>query len=384
MSKMQEEAIHPLVLLKISLTNVTDFRAGQGKQYLLNEILALSILAMLCGAEDFTGMAVYCEEKEDFLRKYYKLKTGKTPSHDLFRWVFAHIDSNEFLGCFVEWTKVMSKLFPEEVIAIDGKAIRATRDSSSSVTSAIHLVSAWASENGMVLGQVRVDAKSNEKTAIPKLLKLLEIEGCIVTIDAMGTHPPIAQNILDKKADYLLALKKNNKTFFLEVESFFKNMKGTSLISDFAEEKSKGHGRVEHRKCYLITDLSYFPDAALWPKLSSLVCIESEVITSKKTTKECRYYVSSLKTNATAILNAVRKHWSIEINLHWRLDVTFNEDRSRSKFKNCPENLSIARKITLAILDADNRRLGGKNKKLRVALSEKYLTKLLKLFIDNL
>jgi len=329
-------------------------------------------------------MAVYCEEKEEFLRRYYKLKTDKTPSHDLFRFVFGHIDPKEFLGCFIEWTKAMSKLFPGEVIPIDGKAIRATRDNSSSVTSAIHLVSAWASENGMVLGQVRVDNKSNEKTAIPKLLKLLDIEGCIVSIDAMGTHPPIAQNILDKKADYLLALKKNNKMFYLEVESFFQNMKETTLISDFAQEKVKGHGRTEHRKCYLITDLAYFPDAALWPKLSSLVCIENEVVTSKKTTKEYRYYVSSLKSDAATMLKAVKKHWSIEINLHWRLDVTFNEDRSRCKFKNCPENLSIARKIALAILDADNQRLGGKNKKLRVALSEKYLIKLLNSFIDKL
>ena len=201
---MKEKTTHPLESLKTCFNGVTDFRKPQGKQFLLNELLSVSILSMLSGAEDFTGMAEYSKEKETFLREYYQLHPQKTPSHDLFRWLFAHIEPQEFLSCFIDWTQVMSKLHPGEIVLLDGKALRATRNSSS-VKSALHLVSAWTSQNGLVIGQVKVDKKSNEKTAIPKLLELLEIEGCTVTIDAMGTHPPIAQKIVDKKADYILA-----------------------------------------------------------------------------------------------------------------------------------------------------------------------------------
>lgn len=278
----------------------------------------------------------------------------------------------------------MAQLLPKEVVAIDGKALRATRQRDKK-TSAIYLVSAWASQNGLALGQLKVDKKSNEKTAIPKLVEMLDLQGCIVSIDAMGTHPPIAQKIVDKKADYLLVLKKNNKNFFLEVENFFENFKGEQgLIHDFAEEKIQAHGRIEHRKCHIFTALEYLPDAALWPKMKCLVCIESQRTILEKTTNENRYYLSSLSGNAQQILQAVKQHWSIENNLHWRLDVTFNEDKSRTKFKNCPENLAIARKIALAILDTDKTRLGGKNKRLKAAWNENYLVKLINSFVDKI
>ena len=379
---MEENGENPITeLLKICL-GVSEFRGLQGLHFYLNDIIGASILAMLSGAEDFTGMAEFCKDKKDFLCQYFRF-SKKTPSHDQFRWIYANICPEEFMKCFVDWTEIVSKMTKGEVIPIDGKVLRATRQGSN-VKSALCIVSAWASSNGMSLGQVKVDKKSNEKTAIPKLLDLLEIKGGVVSIDAMGTHPPIAQKIIDKEADYLLALKKNNKNLFLEVENFFNNFKGTELIHDFASQKVEAHGRIEVRNCYLITALDYIPDTADWPGLKSLVCIESQRTIGAKTTNETRYYLGSFVEDAQTMLAKTIKHWSIENNLHWRLDVTYLEDKCRTKFKNCPENLSIARKITLAILDADKQRLGGRNKRLKLGWNENNLISLIQSFINTL
>jgi len=379
---MKEKTKHPILELINICTGITEFRGLQGREFYLNDIVGSSILAMLSGAEDFTGMAEYCKEKKDFLCQFFKF-SNKTPSHDQFRWIYANILPEEFMKCFTDWTAIMSKITKGEVIPIDGKVLRATRNGSS-VKSALCIVSAWASSNGMSLGQVKVDRKSNEITAIPKLLKLLNIKGGVISIDAMGTHPPIAQKIVDKKADYILALKKNNRNFFVEVESFFNNFKDSKLIYDFAKQETKAHGRIEIRKCYIITALAYIPDTVNWPGLKSLVCIESHRTVNGKTTLENRYYLSSLMENAEQMLNKITKHWSIENNLHWRLDVTFLEDKCRTSYKNCPENLAIARKIALAILDADKTRIGGRNKRLKAAWNENYLTKLISSFINTL
>jgi len=380
--KMIEKTVDPILELINICSGITDFRGLQGREFQLNDIIGSSILAMLSGAEDFTGMAEYCKEKKVFLCRFFSF-SNKTPSHDQFRWIYANIVPEEFMKCFTDWTMVMSKITKGEVIPIDGKVLRATKKGSS-VSSALCIVSAWASSNGMSLGQVKVDKKSNEKTAIPKLLELLEVKGGVVSIDAMGTHPPIAQKIIDKEADYILALKKNNKNFYTEVESFFNNFKDSKLIYDFAKQEKIAHGRIEVRKCYIITSLEYIPDTLNWPELKSLVCIESQRTEKGKTTLENRYYLTSLMENAEQMLNKIIKHWSIENNLHWRLDVTFLEDKCRTKHKNCPENLSIARKIALAILDADKTRLGGRNKRLKAAWNENYLINLISSFIHTL
>lgn len=211
---MENQTEHPIETLTNICLGVTEFRKSKGKQYHLNDLIGASILAMLSGAEDFTGMAIYCKEKKDFLCEYFRF-SKKTPSHDQFRWIYANIDPEEFMNCFVKWTDIMSKITKGEVIPIDGKVLRGTRNKDG-IKSALCIVSAWASSNGMSLGQVKVDKKSNEKTAIPKLLDLLDIEGGVISIDAMGTHPPIAQKIIDKKADYILALKKTIKTSSLK------------------------------------------------------------------------------------------------------------------------------------------------------------------------
>lgn len=205
---MESTNVNPILALRSCFKGVTEYRKPQGKTYDLEDLLAASILAILSGADGFTSMSEYCEDKLVFLQKYFKF--DEPPSHDTFRRLYAFISPDEFHKCFVEWTQVLAKLFPGEVIPIDGKALRATREGNKK-TSAIYIVSAWASENGICLGQSKVNKKSNEKTAIPKLLEALDIEGCIVTIDAMGAHPPIAKKIVDKEADYILALKKITK-----------------------------------------------------------------------------------------------------------------------------------------------------------------------------
>jgi len=195
--------------LRSCFEEVADFRKPQGLRYNLADLLTVSILATLSGANDFTAMSEYCKDKWDFLQQHFNFH--KVPSHDLFRRVYAFISPKQFYGCFIRWTNILAKLYPGELVAIDGKALRATREGDKN-TSATYIVSAWASENGLCLGGEKVNKKSNEKTAIPSLLKALDIEGCIVSIDAMGTHPPIAKEILDKEADYILALKKTTKT----------------------------------------------------------------------------------------------------------------------------------------------------------------------------
>lgn len=206
---MENIDIEAVLELRNCFENVTDVRKPQGLRYNLADLIAVSILATLSGADGFTAMAIYCEEKLVFLQQFFKFH--KAPSHDLFRTIYAFISPQQFYSGFVEWTKVLAKLYPGELVAIDGKALRANRQGDKS-TSATYIVSAWASENGLCLGNEKVNKKSNEKTAIPSLLKALDIEGCVVSIDAMGTHPPIAKQILDKKADYILALKKTTKT----------------------------------------------------------------------------------------------------------------------------------------------------------------------------
>ncbi len=379
--KNMKSPSRPILELIISFSSIVDYRKKKGIQYSLHELIAGSILAMLAGADDFTSMSEFCKAKKEFLSHYFHFP--RVPSHDQFRWIYANINPIEFNKCFTDWTKIFSKITDGEIIPIDGKVLRATQDSTCH-KSAMCIVSAWASSNGMSLGQVKTEQKSNEYAAIPKLLQLLDLKGSVVSIDAIATRLPIAKMIIGKKADYILALKKNNKNLYLEAESFFKNFKGSKLISSSIEQENKGHGREEKRTCFVINDLKYIPDCKQWPEIKSLICIESERTAKGKHSTECRYYISSLHGDASMFLASIRKHWSIENNLHWRLDVTFSEDQCRSKYKNCPENLNVARKIVLAILDADKRRLGGKNKRLRAAWNDDNLIEMVRTFANIL
>ena len=321
-------------------------------------------------------MELYAQEKEDFLRTFLELPNG-IPSHDTFNRVFSAIDSKQFESCFIEWVQSLAELSPKEVVAIDGKTIKGAK--SKGKKSPIHMVSAFACANSLVLGQVKTDEKSNEITAIPKLLELLSIQNTVVTIDAMGCQSEIASAIIDNKADYILAVKANQSQLLEHIEDEFRFGKNTETSIN----KEVDHGRIETRKCSVINSFQFIKNQDKWINLKSIVRIESirEFKNSDKTIeKATRYYISSWNTTASQFQNAIRSHWAIENKLHWTLDVAFSEDASRKRTKNAAQNFSILSKIALNLLKKDKKaKVGLKSRRLKAALSNKYLLKILNL-----
>jgi predicted transposase YbfD/YdcC len=343
--------------------------------YPLNEILFLVISAVISGADGWTSIEVFGKSKLAWLRKFFPYERG-IPSHDVLGKLFARLSSKEFTSCFTNWVNSISDLTKGEVVAIDGKIIRNSNDDTCS-KSAIHLVSAYASKNRICLGQEAVHEKSNEITAIPKLLDILAIKGCIVTIDAMGCQKKIAKAIIKKDADYILMVKDNQKNLRLQIQESFKTkkIKETHISTDF------GHGRIETRTCDIIEDLSLIKKRTDWKSIQSIIRITSHRII-KKTLKESteeRYYISSLKQDAEKQNQAIRSHWSVENNLHWSLDVVFKEDDSLKKKGNSPMNFNIITKIALTLIDREKSTKMSKNsKRLTAALDDKYRTKIFK------
>lgn len=331
-------------------SQLEDPRIERKKLYPLNEIFLVTLTATICGAESWRDLEIFGFEKLDFLRQFLPFVNG-IPSHDTFARVFSLIDPKMFGECFIQWVKSLQEVVPE-LISIDGKTLRRSFDKAHS-KSAIHLVSAFASESRLVLAQVKVDEKSNEITAIPSLLNLLAIKGAIITIDAMGCQKDIAQVITEKKGDYVLALKGNQGAlhdqvkdhFELEQKNEFKGVK-----HDYHSEYDKGHGRIEHRECWTTNQIDWIEGTKDWAGLSSIAMVKSKRIIGDKETTETRYYISSLTSNAQLIARSVRAHWSIENTLHWTLDVTLNEDASRIRARNAPENMAIIRRIGLNLL----------------------------------
>lgn len=343
--------------------------------YPLNEMLLLAISAVISGANGWTSIELFGKAKLDWLKQFFPYKNG-IPSHDVLGKLFARLNPKEFTDCFTNWVNSIADLGDGEVIPIDGKTIRNSNNDSTS-KSAIHLVSAYASENRICLGQEAVHEKSNEITAIPKLLDILTIKGCVVTIDAMGCQKKIAQKIIKKEADYILMVKDNQKNLRIQIENIFNTKKShtTNTTTDF------GHGRIETRTCDVIDDLNLLDKKDDWKGLESIVRITSERII-KKTLKESieqRYYITSLKADAEKINIAIRKHWSVENNLHWNLDVVFKEDNSLKKKGNSPMNFNIITKIALAVIEREKSTKMSKNsKRLKAALDDKYRMKILK------
>jgi predicted transposase YbfD/YdcC len=355
-------------------SSLTDPRVARTREHHLDDILFISIAAIICGAESWNDMELFGKSKEDWLRGFLELPNG-IPSHDTFNRLFAALDPSELETCFVEWTRSVAELCDSEVIAIDGKSMRGSRDAGNKRI--VHMVSAWASENHMVLGQVKVDEKSNEITAIARLLDLLVIKGCIVTIDAMGCQKEIASKIIEKEADYLLALKGNQGSLLEQVEDSFRFLS----VCDSDEQLDAGHGRVETRRCSIITDLSLIESKEEWKKLNCLVKIESEryIKSTGKTEKETRLYISSLPADAKRINQAIRAHWGVENSLHWVLDVGFNEDASRKRAGYVAQNYSMINRLSLNILKNDKTTKAGiKGKRLKAGWNEEYLIKLIK------
>ena len=317
----------PVASITEHFESLPDPRVERTKQHLLQDILTIAICGVICGADSWVEMEQFGEAKESWLRTFLKLPNG-IPSHDTFGRVFAALDPEVFGRCFSSWIAAVSKVTKGSVVAIDGKTLRRSFDKGSE-KAAIHMVSAWADGNELVLGQVKTEEKSNEITAIPKLLSMLELSGCIVTIDAMGCQKKIAARIVDCGADYVLSLKGNQGTMEAEVREFFDwavVSKFKDVEHDFMETVEKDHGRVEIRRYWCASDVGWFEDRNEWSGLLSFGRVESERRIGEEVTRERRFYISSLNgKDAKTFAYAVRSHWGIENKLHWVLDVAFRE-----------------------------------------------------------
>lgn len=359
--------------------SVTDPRVERTKDHLLLDILTIAILAVICGADGWVGIETYGKAKEPWLKTFLALPNG-IPSHDTFARVFARLDPEQLQAAFLSWVRSVSRLSAGEVIAIDGKTARRSYDKGKG-KGAIHMVSAWASQNRLVLGQRKVDAKSNEITAIPELLKVLDIHGCIVTIDAMGTQKAIAQQIIEQGGDYVLALKGNQGNLFEDVEQIFEqalsqNFKGIEY--DFYETHDVGHARVEQRRCWSLGQVEWLIDAEKWAQFTSIARVESIRTCEGETSCEARYYISSLAPDAQRLAEAIRTHWSVENSLHWVLDIAFREDECRIRNGHAPENFTLLRHLAVSALNQEKTaNIGIKNKRLRAGWDDDYLLKVL-------
>ena len=348
-------------------------RMERCKLHSLEDIIFLTIAAVISGADNFVEVEAFGNEKKEWLSKFLKLENG-IPSHDTLGRLFAAIDSVLFERCFISWMQSVVKLTDGQVIAIDGKTLRGSA-SPTNGKKAIHMVSAFASANKVVLGQLACAEKSNEITAIPALLELIIVKGCIITIDAMGCQTAIAKDIIKHEADYILAVKDNQKNLHKEVQEMF-----TVVKSEKSETLEKNNGRIETRTCSVVTDLKKMNNTENWEGLKSIVKIESTREINGTKSEETRYYISSLKTSAEKMNAYVREHWCIENKLHWSLDVSFNEDGNRTRTDNSSENLSIIRRVGLNILKTDTTmKVGISAKRKAAGWNTKYLEKLLNL-----
>jgi predicted transposase YbfD/YdcC len=347
--------------------------------YPLINVVVIAVCAVICGADDLVAIAEFGRKKREWLARFLDLETS-IPSHDRFNAILAAIKPAEFEKCLLSWITALHEITEGQVIAIDGKTLRRSFDTATSKT-AIHMVSAWATANHISLGQVVVDAKSNEITAIPKLLEILEISGSLVTIDAMGCQTEIAAKIVAEKADYCLSVKGNQPTLQQGIEQHFDD----HLEDDFArtevrhcETKEKGHGREEVRAHYICPVPANLPDRSRWAKLAAIGMVISMVLRNGKECCEVRYYILSKYLSASRFAEAVRHHWGIENSLHWQLDVTFQEDLCRIRKGHADANFSILRRTALSLLKGETtHKVGIKNKRLTAAWDEDYLQQVL-------
>jgi predicted transposase YbfD/YdcC len=374
--------------LVVHLAPVPDPRINRRKAHDLVDILVIAICAMLCGAEGFNDMEDFGKAKRDWFKTFLGLRNG-IPSHDTFNRVFAALDPKEFLDCFLRWTQSLREVVPQEIVALDGKALRRALSRGQNVK---YIVSAWAASNGLVLGQLKVADKSNEITAVPELLRVLELSGCIVTIDAMGCQKKIAQEIVEADADYVLALKGNQETVHEEVKSFLDAMiaeqqaprpvgvKPSKAAATLAhvETVEKDHGRLEIRRYYQSDQLDWFADRSKWEGLKSVGVVESIREVDGKTTVERRYYLSSLPLGVETFARAVRSHWGVENKVHWIMDVCFREDQSRARAGYAAENLATLRRWALNLLQRERtKKRGIRGKQLNAGWDQAYLLRLL-------
>ncbi len=357
--------------LKAYFWDMKDPRLERRRIHKMEDLIFISIACVLCGGESWYDMELYCELKYDWLKTILELPGG-IPSHDTFNRFFSALNPKEFEACFIKWTNSIMERTDGEVISIDGKTMRGTRNVDKS---AVHIVSAWADTNELVLGQMKTEQKSNEITAIPELLKVLMIENCIITIDAMGCQKEIAKQIVNQKADYILSVKGNQGNLLQNIEDSFKYLKAESVT----EELDMGHGRVETRKCSVIIDFQSIEGLTQWIGLKAIAKIESERYfkATQKVEQDVRYYICSID-NAEKINHTVRSHWGVENKLHWTLDMSFHEDYLRVRTKYAAQNFSMLNKICLNLLKKDTLKASIKGKRKAAGWENSYLTKLIK------
>jgi predicted transposase YbfD/YdcC len=332
-------------------SKLEDPRRRGARLHPLSSMLVLALCAVVCGANSFVEIELFGRTREKWLRSFLDLPHG-IPSHDTIGRVFAMLNPKRLQQAFVEWSQAISTVTNGEVVAIDGKTLRRSFEKASE-RAFVHMVSAWSISNQLVLGQVRTDEKSNEITAIPRLLELLELKGCLVTIDAMGCQKEIAQKIIDSGADYMLAVKDNQPKLAADIAAVFDEaMFDESFAAKCHETREKGHGRVEVRRCWVLkVEADFGAPYDNWAELAKIVRVESHRTVNGKTSTEQRHYITSRGTmNAKAALQASRSHWSIENQLHWVLDVAFREDECRVRVQNSGENFAVLRHIALNLI----------------------------------
>ena len=357
---------------------VEDFRVLNRTEHRLSDILVLSLCAVLSGADDFEEIEEYGHQKEEFLRGFLLLPNG-IPSHDTINRVFRLLDTRSLETCLQTYSRAILEGIERHQINIDGKVLRATGKRGKK-TAALCLVSAWSAEYSLSLGQIKVDKKSNEKTAIPEIIKNVDIKGALVSIDAMGCDKTTAELIVENEGDYLLALKKNQKGLYEEVHDWMQSRK-SHLLS--YEQKDYVGGRIETRRTYVTQNLDFIDEAAQWMKSTSIIMVEGERSYKnglEKDTFQTRYYISSATGDAKYFGGAVRNHWSIENKLHWFLDVVFKEDNQRVREGNAPENMAIVRKIALQLLLANKGKSSLKKARKKAAWNDEFLLEVLDSF----
>jgi predicted transposase YbfD/YdcC len=356
-----------------------DPRIERTKKHNLLDILVIALCTLLTGGDGFQDMELFGKSKHAWLQTFLALPHG-IPSHDTFGRVFARLNPRRFQECFLSWTQAVAQLTQGTLVSLDGKTVKASFDRATAA-SPLHMLSAWCSDNGgLVIGQTRTDSKSNEITAIPDLLQLLAIQGCIVTIDAMGCQTAIAAPIQDQGGDYLLALKANHKKAYKAINAHFHQKIEHNLTwrndENFFDAFDDTHGRTVRRRLWTITDLTGLPELAKWPGLQTVIVVETIRMAHQHApvTSDYRFYLASLVRSATTFVTMIRQHWDIENKLHWSLDVTFNEDRCRIRKDHAAENMVVLRHVALNLLRQEpSRRISLRQKRLLCGLDEHYL-----------
>lgn len=354
-----------------------DPRRSHRRLHLLQDIIVIALCATIAGAQDWQQIETFGHKRRDWLKRFLKLPNG-IPSHDTFERVFDRLQPHAFQACFREWVKAIQECLKIKHVAIDGKTLRS---SGTAKLGALHLVSAWATDQRLSLGQVAVDAKSNEITAIPELLDLLDIQGAIVTIDAMGCQKAIAKKIVEKKGDYILTVKDNQENLRADIQQSFVN----ACENDFAgmehdtyETRERGHGREEYRSYSVLHHTAGIRNAEAWESLTTIGMCYSERTVQGITTEELRYFIGSKKASAKVYGNALRNHWGIENSLHWQLDVAMDEDNNRVSKRNGAENLALLRRLTISLLQAQPAKMSIAKKQFAAALDPDFLEEILR------